>query len=93
MSRNQRDKGNRRERELARLLGGVRVPLSGACVGFKGDVKALGLTWQCKARANGFKSLYSDLDGHDALAPKADRREWLVVLPASRLLALVEASA
>ena len=41
MSKSQRDKGARRERELVKLLGAgaKRVPLSGACVGYKADVE------------------------------------------------------
>ena len=86
-----REKGDRREREFAALVGGSRVPLSGAAGGdYAGDVKALGLTWECKARAEGFKSLYQWLDGKDALALKSDRRPWLVVLPLDTLIDLVE---
>lgn len=65
------------------------MPLSGAQEGYPGDVTALGLVWQVKSRADGFKSLYAWLDGADALALRADRREWLVVLPLSRFMEAV----
>jgi len=78
----ERRKGLDRERELAHLLGGRRVPLSGAAGGdYIGDVKGLGLTWEVKARGDGFRELYRWLDGVDALALRADRRPWLVVVP------------
>ncbi len=82
MGKSQRDKGQRAERELATLLGGEKIPLSGATGGsFSGDVKALGLTWEVKVRGNGFRELYRWLDSKDALAIRADRKGWLVVLP------------
>lgn len=97
-----RDKGARSERALVNLLrehglDAVRVPLSGACDGFKGDVLVRGRFWgddgfdkqdfdpplkiESKVRANGFKQIYNWLDGNDALAIKADNKEWLVVVP------------
>ena len=91
MSKSQRRKGQEREREFARAIGGRRVPLSGASEGYPGDVVGLGLTWEVKVRAdgNGFKQLYGWLEGVDALAVRADRRGWLVVLPLEVLLALI----
>jgi hypothetical protein len=53
-------------------------------------VKGLGLTWECKVRKDGFKLLYGWLEGKDALALKADRQDWLVVLPLDLLLKLLE---
>jgi Archaeal holliday junction resolvase (hjc) len=86
-----RAKGNRFERALVRLLqdsgfGAERVPLSGSAGGsYCGDISVplLGrdLTVECKARANGFASLYQWLDGRDVLIIRADRKEPLVVLP------------
>ena len=103
MGKKSRDKGARSERALVNLLreGGLaalRVPLSGASKGFKGDVVIRGCvnnpnkdeTGGCdcpdfriesKVRANGFKQIYNWLDGNDALAIKADNKEWLVVVP------------
>jgi Holliday junction resolvase len=86
-----RQKGNRLERAIVRLLqdhglGAERVPLSGSAGGsFSGDVTTplIGrdLTIECKSRANGFLKLYTWLEGRDALIIKADRRDALVVLP------------
>jgi len=86
-----RDKGNRLERAIVRLLqdhgfGAERVPLSGSAGGsYAGDltVPLLGrdLVVEAKSRANGFTRLYSWLDGRSALIIKADRRDVLVVLP------------
>jgi Holliday junction resolvase len=86
-----RQKGNRLERAVARLLqdaglGAERVPLSGAAGGsYAGDltVPILGrdLVVEAKARANGFAQLYAWLEGRDILIVRADRRDALVVLP------------
>lgn len=89
--RSPRRKGDRLERELVRLLGGARVPLSGAAGGeFAQDVEhpLLGKV-QVKGRRNGFRTLYAALEGADALAVRADRKPWLIVLPAHRLIALL----
>lgn len=86
-----REKGNRRELQFARLVGGQRIPLSGAAGGqFREDV-LLPNGWraQVKAKADGFRMLYSALAGDaDVLALKADRKPWLVVLPEERFLEL-----
>lgn len=87
-----RSKGLRREREAAALLGGERVPLSGSAGGsFTGDL-LLPNGWkvECKARADGWRTLYAQLDGVDVLALKADRRPWLAVLPLATLVQLLE---
>src|SRR5690606_23185668 len=90
MGKHSRDKGVRAEREFAKLISGERVPLSGAAGGrFAGDVVGLGLKWEVKRRADGFKELYKWLEGKDALAVRADRREWLVVIPLERFLQMV----
>jgi hypothetical protein len=95
MGRSQKQKGNRREREFAKLIGGSRIPLSGAAKHagqeHTGDVAGLGLRFEVKARKNGFKTLYQWLDqeGIDALALKADHREWLVVMPIGKLMKLL----
>src|SRR5690606_12287244 len=89
--RRSKSKGSRAEREFAKLIGGEIIPLSDAAGGtFSGDVKCLWLLWECKVRKDGFKQLYKWLEGDaDALAIKADRKEWLVVLPAGKLLEIL----
>ena len=98
MGRSQKQKGNRREREFAKLIGGSRIPLSGQAkhVGeaHAGDVvDSRGIRWEVKAKAreDGFKMLYRWLepDHIDALAVKGDRKEWLVVLPLPLFLSLL----
>ena len=86
-----RDKGNRLERGVVRLLqdhglGAERIPLSGSAGGsYSGDltVPILGrdLVVEAKARATVFARLYSWLERRDLLIIKADRRDALVVLP------------
>jgi Holliday junction resolvase len=86
-----RQKGNRTERALVRLLqesgfAAERVPLSGAARGrFGGDVSVplLGrdLRLEVKCRGDGFRELYKWLDGADVLIVKADRLEPLVIVP------------
>lgn len=86
-----RDKGARREREIVHRymdIRGVfaeRIPLSGAMGTYKGDVKVYAgsheWTAEIKARATGFKQLYTWLGKNDILHLIADRQEPLVVLP------------
>ncbi len=86
-----RDKGARREREIVHRymeIPGVfseRIPLSGAMGTYKGDVKIFAgsheWTAEIKARASGFKQLYTWLGDNDLLHLIADRQEPLVVLP------------
>jgi Holliday junction resolvase len=85
-----RDKGNRAERAIVRLLqargfASERVPLSGAMRGrFGGDVSVplLGVDRrvEVKVRRSGFRQLYAWLEGHDFLVVRADRAEPLIVL-------------
>jgi hypothetical protein len=91
MGRASREKGNRTERAIVRLLqergfAAERVPLSGAARGrFGGDVSVplLGRDLRCevKRRGGGFRRLYDWLDGADALILRAHRRGLLVVIP------------
>lgn len=85
-----RRKGQRVERDFAKLTGGARVPLSGALRGNLSNDVALppslgGLKVEVKARANGtgFKTLYDwlldEVECPDALVLKADNRPFLVV--------------
>jgi Holliday junction resolvase len=88
--RRSRTKGARTERGIVNALracgiAAVRVPLSGAVGGrFAGDIvlplMGRDLSVEVKARADGFRELYSWLDGRDVLIVKADRREPLVVV-------------
>src|SRR5262245_51264361 len=88
--RRSRNKGTRTERAIVRALqseglAAVRVPLSGAAGGrFTGDVlmslQGRDLCLEVKARADGFRELYSWLQGRDVLIVKADRQEPLVVV-------------
>ena len=84
MGKSQRDKGQRREREFAHLIGGLRVPLSGAQEGYANDVIGLGLEFEVKSRKTGFKTLYDwvldEREKPDALALKVDNKPWLVVM-------------
>lgn len=91
MGRSQRDKGLRAEREFARIIGGERVPLSGAAGGrFVGDViDSDGRRWEVKVRKDGFKMLYKWIENVDFLAIRSDRSEWLVVLRIDDYLRLV----
>jgi hypothetical protein len=88
MGKASRDKGNRRELEFAHLVGGVRVPLSGAHGGTFGEDVLLPNGWraQVKARAEGFKTLYAALGTADVLALKADRKPWLLVMTAEQFI-------
>ena len=92
MGKSQRDKGARCEREIAKLLGAERVPLSGACGGrYSGDLDHgyLG-RGEVKVRGNGFKQLYDWLGENDFLCVKADRKPWLVVMRASDVKQLID---
>lgn len=85
MGKLSKNKGYRAERELTlRLrkegLNAVRVPLSGAVQGFKGDLLLEGKTAEVKARRDGFKELYKWLEGNSYLFLKADRKPVLVVM-------------
>jgi len=89
--RKSRDKGNRAERALVRILqdrgfAAERVPLSGAAGGsYLGDltVPLLGAdrVVEVKVRARGFTQLYDWLDGRDLLVVRADRKTPLAVVP------------
>ncbi len=88
--RRSRDKGARTERASCgrckrRAARTARVPLSGWAGGrFAGDVvyaaQGRDLCLEVKACAQGFRELYSWLDGRDVLIVKADGQEPLVVV-------------
>lgn len=86
MGKSQRQKGYRGEYTLVKKLrkaglDAKRVPLSGATDFQKGDVVVQGFVGEVKVRQNGFMSLYKWLGEKDFLAVKADRKEYLIVLP------------
>jgi hypothetical protein len=97
-----RQKGNRAERALVKLLqahglAAERVPFSGAAGGsYCGDltVPVLGVdrVVEVKVRGGGFKQLYQWLEGRDLLIVRCDRGSPLVVGPL-RLAAEVAAAA
>src|SRR6476661_1801175 len=88
--RQSRSKGARTERSIVHALrangvAAVRVPLSGAVGGrFAGDIvlplMGRDLCVEVKARAHGFRELYSWLNQRDVFIVKADRQEPLVVV-------------
>tara|TARA_B100000287_G_scaffold81963_2_gene74595 strand:+ start:1449 stop:1760 length:312 start_codon:yes stop_codon:yes gene_type:complete len=93
MSKSQRDKGKRFEREVVNTLKehgfqAKRIPLSGSQEGFKGDIifrkndYSEELLGECKSRGSGFKLIYDSLekDQADVLFIKQDRKDTLVVL-------------
>lgn len=90
MGKSQRDKGQRREREFAKLINGLRVPLSGAQKGYENDVEGLGMKWEVKARGTGFKTIYDwvldEREKPDALALKVDHKPWLVVMTLDKFM-------
>ncbi|GGN66383.1 hypothetical protein [Oceanobacillus indicireducens] len=94
MGKASRDKGQRREREFAELIGGRRIPLSGAQEGYPNDVEGMGLQWEVKAKKNGFKMIYDyvldEREKPDAVALKADRKPWLVVMTLDKFKELME---
>ena len=89
--RTAKQKGSAAERAFAKVIGGVKVPLSGALEGHPGDVLALGLTWEVKQRRNGagWKQLTEWLKGRDALALHQPYAGWLVVMPLDTFLNLL----
>lgn len=107
MGKSQRDKGARAERELVKLFTAAdipakRVPLSGADANFKGDLylnpwnrgsHRPDLVLEAKVRGNGFRSIYSWIEGNDLLAIKADRREWLIVQPLEQYIKIMNGEA
>jgi hypothetical protein len=87
----QKRKGGAGELEFAKLINGTKTPLSGALGGdLRGDVVGMELIWEVKRRADGFKQLYGWLEKRDALALRADRKGWLVVMPLETFLEKVK---
>ena len=97
MGRASRDKGMRGEREFAELVGGKRIPLSGAQNGFENDVEVptpIGtIRAEVKRRKSGFSTLYGWLEDErerpDIVAFRADRKPWLVAMTLDVFLKLI----
>lgn len=106
MGKKSRDKGLRREREVRDLFNSIpgvmalRVPLSGASEGFKGDIQVFipdGCTNpapEYRAEVKGralckWKQIKEWLGENDLLILVEDRSEALVVVPWSRFAKLV----
>jgi hypothetical protein len=89
-----RDKGQRAEREFAKLVDGHRVPLSGAQEGYRNDVIGLGLEWEVKRRKSGFKQLYEWIEDErekpDAVALRTDNKQWLVCMTLDKFMELMK---
>lgn len=84
MSRAQRDKGARFERQIVNLLteAGIeakRIPLSGT-TWLKGDLLIGNELAELKKRGNGFKQLYDWLNESRYLIVAADRKEPLMIM-------------
>lgn len=74
-----------------------RVPLSGSVGGdFRGDILSDPLLFyigdgkekihiEVKIRANGFQQLYKWLEKADILCVRADRKDWLAIIPLDKL--------
>lgn len=96
MGKASKDKGYRGESEFAKLVGGHRVPLSGAQAGYANDV-ILPNGWgaECKWRKNadGFKTLYEWLlderEKPDIVALRADRRPFIVAMQLPKFMELM----
>ena len=93
-----REKGARLERLIVDILNSYgieakRVPLSGAAIGFKGDIHATvngqQLQLEAKSRRKGFAFIYDALEGNDGLVVKTDRSDPLIVMPLRRLARLI----
>lgn len=106
MGKKSRDKGLRREREVRDLFNSIpgvmalRVPLSGASEGFRGDIQVFipdGCTNpapEFRAEVKGraickWKQIKEWLGSNDLLVLIEDRSEPLVVVPWSRFVKLV----
>lgn len=99
MGKFSRNKGARTERAIVNAMqdagfAALRVPLSGSCVGFKGDISfplfGVDRKVEVKCRATGFIEIYKWLEGSDFLVIKADHKEPLVVVPLKFALRIAE---
>lgn len=97
MALKSRNKGKRGEREVVQLALAHDIPAtrcwqtaqSSDPIERQCDVTIGGLKVQVKITADGFQSLYAALQGVDLACIRADRQEWLAVLPLATLLPLI----
>ena len=90
-------KGKRAEREvvaLARLYGLDARRTSQTAHSYipaerVRDVQIEGEFFQCQVRANGFGTIYDELEGVRGFFFRRDRSEWLIALRASEFLSLL----
>lgn len=85
MGKKSRDKGARGELEFAKLVGGLKMPMSGAAEGFPNDVLLPnGMKVEVKRRASMEKTLYSwildEREKPDLVAFRADHQPWIVAM-------------
>jgi len=100
MTKMQRDKGNRVERELNKYFQqqgffSKKVPLSGAVDHFKGDlILTLDKEYQVevKARKDGFKTIHKFLKSNDILALKSNNKPFLLVFEIDKFIEIVRAN-
>lgn len=87
-------KGRRGEREVAKLLGGKRVPLSGALDGLPND-DVLPNGWRCevKVRNHGLERFYKGLAKADVLLTEEDGLPGLAVMGLDALQAVMAGAA
>ena len=95
MGKSQRNKGYRGEHNLVNYLKkhgveAIRVPLSGASTFAKGDIVIQNkYRGEVKLRKDGFKMIYKWLADNDMLFIKADRKQYLAVIPLDLLIELL----
>lgn len=97
MGKASRDKGLRGEREFAKLVGGVRVPLSGAAGGdlFGNDVQLPnGKRAEVKRFKVGEKTLYGwimdEREKPDVVAFRADAMPWVVAMKVGEFVRMLD---
>jgi hypothetical protein len=95
MASRQKVKGSRFELAIvhaaqAHGLAAKKIPLSGACEGYKDDVQIEGRTYECKVRAaSPFTQLYKWLGESAGVFVKMDNHIPLAVIPAERYFQLL----
>lgn len=87
-------KGDRAEREIAKMFGAERSYWQPEQEGEtkKPDLYDIPYLGRCevKIRSNGFKQLYDWLSNNAGLFVRADRRPWIVIMPAQDFKAIID---